>query len=97
MKRRNFIGSILLLITSCTATKNNTNNSRILNKPQKLRFAVTDVVDEEKLQRDRQPFRAALEEVLATKIEFFPVDSLTMAAAALQLSQVDLLSFPLWV
>ncbi|NEP84477.1 MAG: phosphate/phosphite/phosphonate ABC transporter substrate-binding protein [Okeania sp. SIO3B3] len=91
MKRRNFIGSILLFITSCTATKNNTNNSQIPNKPQKLRFAVTDVVDEEKLQRDYESFRAALEEVLATKIEFFPVDSLTMAAAALQLNQVDLL------
>ncbi|NEO58681.1 MAG: hypothetical protein F6K54_39960 [Okeania sp. SIO3B5] len=49
MKRRNFIGYTLLFITSCTATTNNTNNSQI---PEKLRFAVTEVVDEEKLRRD---------------------------------------------
>ncbi|WP_202220912.1 phosphate/phosphite/phosphonate ABC transporter substrate-binding protein [Okeania sp. KiyG1] len=88
MKRRNFIGYTLLFITSCTATTNNTNNSQI---PEKLRFAVTDVVDEEKLRRDYEPFRAALEEVLAKKIEFFPVESFAMAAAALELNQVDLL------
>ncbi len=91
MKRRNFIGYTLLFITSCSATTNNTNNSQIANKPEKLRFAVTDVVEEEKLKRDYETFRAALEEILATKIEFFPVDSFTMAAAALQLNQVDLL------
>lgn len=91
MKRRNFIGYTLLFITSCSATTNNTNNSEIGNKPEKLRFAVTDVVDEEKLRRDYQPFRAALEEVLGTKIEFFPVESYIAATAALQLNQVDLL------
>ncbi|NES68194.1 MAG: phosphate/phosphite/phosphonate ABC transporter substrate-binding protein [Okeania sp. SIO2D1] len=88
MKRRDFIGYLLLFITSCTATKNNTNNSQI---PEKLRFAVTDVINEEKLRRDYEPFRATLEKVLATKIEFFPVESFAMAAAALQLNQVDLL------
>lgn len=88
MKRRNFMGYTLLFMTSCTATTNNTNESQI---PQKLRFAVTDVVDEEKLQRDYEPFRAALEEVLAVKIDFFPVESFAMAAATLQLNQVDLL------
>ncbi|OZH54459.1 phosphonate ABC transporter substrate-binding protein, partial [Hydrocoleum sp. CS-953] len=88
MKRRNFIGYTLLFITSCSAT---TNNSKIENKPEKLRFAVTDVVEERKLKRDYEAFRAALEEVLATKIEFFPVESFAMAAAALQLNQVDLL------
>ncbi|MGK7919213.1 MAG: phosphate/phosphite/phosphonate ABC transporter substrate-binding protein [Trichodesmium sp.] len=89
MKRRNFIGYTLLLITSCSATTNN--NSQIANKPEKLRFAVTDVVEEEKLKRDYEQFRAALEKVLAIKIEFFPVNSFAMAAAAIQLNQVDLL------
>lgn len=88
MKRRNLISYILLFITSCTATTNNTNKSQ---RPEKLRFAVTDVINEEKLRRDYERFRAALEEVLATKIEFFPVESFAMAAAALQLNQVDLL------
>ncbi|MEM1171112.1 MAG: phosphate/phosphite/phosphonate ABC transporter substrate-binding protein [Cyanobacteria bacterium P01_H01_bin.35] len=84
MKRRHFIGYTLLLITSCSVTT-------IENKPEILRFAVTDVVEEEKLKLDYEAFRAALEKVLATKIEFFPVDSFGMAAAALQLNQVDLL------
>ncbi|NEQ41686.1 MAG: phosphate/phosphite/phosphonate ABC transporter substrate-binding protein [Okeania sp. SIO3I5] len=91
MKRRNFIGYTLLFITSCSATTNNTNNWEIENKPEILRLAVTDVVEAGKLERDYEAFRAALEAVLATKIEFFPVDSFAMAAAALQLNQVDLL------
>jgi len=91
MKRRNFIGYTLLFITSCSATTNNNKNSQIANKPEILRFAVTDVVEEGKLERDYEAFRAALEEVLVTKVEFFPVESFAMAAAALQLNQVDLL------
>ncbi len=90
MQRRNFILYTLLFITSCSAATNNTTNSQIANKPEKLRFAVTDVVDEEKLERDYEGFRAALEEVLGTKIEFFPVESYIAATAALQLNQVDL-------
>ncbi|MEM1171113.1 MAG: PhnD/SsuA/transferrin family substrate-binding protein [Cyanobacteria bacterium P01_H01_bin.35] len=90
MKRRNFIWYILLFITSCSATtNNNTASSKIANKPEILRFAVTDVVGEEKLS-DYEPFRVLLEEVLATKIEFFPVESYIAATAALQLHQVDL-------
>ncbi|WP_293139214.1 PhnD/SsuA/transferrin family substrate-binding protein [Okeania sp. SIO3I5] len=90
MKRRNFIGYTLLFITSCSATtNNNTTSSQITNKPEILRFAVTDVVGEEKLS-DYEQFRALLEEVLATKIEFFPVESYVAATAALQLNQVDL-------
>lgn len=95
MKRRNFLSYILLFIAGCTATTTdnydgNTTNLQTANKPEKLRFAVTDVVDAEKLRRDYEAFRAALETVLATKIEFFPVDSYTATAAALQLNQVDL-------
>ncbi|MDJ0515683.1 MAG: phosphate/phosphite/phosphonate ABC transporter substrate-binding protein [Trichodesmium sp. MO_231.B1] len=89
MKRRNFIEYTLLFITSCSAITNNTNNSEIGKKPEKLRFAVTDVVGKEKL-RDYEPFRAVLEKVLGTKIEFFPVESYIAATAALQLNQVDL-------
>ncbi|MGB3508111.1 MAG: phosphate/phosphite/phosphonate ABC transporter substrate-binding protein [Microcoleaceae cyanobacterium] len=91
MKRRNFIGYSLLFMAGCSATsKNSSTKEKTVNKPEKLRFAVTDVVDPEKLQRDYEPFRAALGEVLATTIEFFPVESFAMAAAALQLNQVDL-------
>ncbi|MDJ0557226.1 MAG: phosphate/phosphite/phosphonate ABC transporter substrate-binding protein [Microcoleaceae cyanobacterium MO_207.B10] len=88
MKRRNFMGYSLLFMAGCTATSNTSSTTN--NQPKKLRFAVTDIVDAEKLRRNYEPFRAALEEVLETTIEFFPVDSFAMAAAALQLNQVDL-------
>lgn len=88
MKRRNFIGYSLLFLAGCTATSNNSSTTD--NKPEKLRFAVTDVVDAEKLRRDYEAFRTALEEVLATKVELFPVESYIAAVAALQLNQVDL-------
>ena len=46
---------------------------------KKLRFAVRDVKRIEELQQDYEPLRKALEEVLETKIEFFPVDNYFLA------------------
>ncbi|MDJ0715054.1 MAG: PhnD/SsuA/transferrin family substrate-binding protein [Prochloraceae cyanobacterium] len=57
---------------------------------EKLRFAVTDVSGLEDLQRDYGRFKDALEEVLQTDIEFYPVDNFTAAAPALLQNQVDL-------
>ncbi|GAB4147673.1 MAG: hypothetical protein Fur0046_26010 [Cyanobacteria bacterium J069] len=57
---------------------------------QQLRFAVTDVHGLDELKEKYDPFRAALEAVLETSIEFFPVDDLLMAASALQADQLDL-------
>lgn len=89
MKRRNFISySLLLLASLTTVTLNLTFASA--QKPEKLRFAVTDVQGLEELQRDYEPFRDALAESLGTEIEFFPVADRTAAAVALQFDQVDI-------
>ncbi len=92
MLRRHFFWYLLLFVSSCTATTNNqrSNNNSLLKEKDKLLFAVSDVQGLEELQRDYGAFRTALEEVLQTKIEFFPVDNLVEATTVLQLGQVDL-------
>lgn len=58
--------------------------------PPKLTFAVTDAKGLEELQRDYEPFRVVLEDVLETKIEFFPVDNVLAAAPAMLDGTLDL-------
>ena len=88
MLRRHFFWYFLLFVASCTATQED--NSTSVQEKGKLLFAVSDVQGLEQLQRDYGPFRNALQEVLQTKIEFFPVNNFVEATTALQLSQVDL-------
>ncbi|MGK7903656.1 MAG: PhnD/SsuA/transferrin family substrate-binding protein [Hormoscilla sp.] len=93
IKRRNLIYYSLLFVAGCTVTTNNPNFRRedsAVQMPEKLRFAVTDVKGLDKLQQDYEPFRATLEEVLATKIEFFGVDNYFEAASALQVAKLDI-------
>ena len=93
MKRRNFLWYSLLFTAGCTAVadKQNSSYSTIAGRrPEKLRFAVTDLKGLEEVQREYGAFRIALEEVLETKIEFFPVENYIAAAPALQSNQVDL-------
>ncbi len=87
-KRRNFLSYSWLLVAGCTAKTNTSQSSLIM--PELLQLAVTDARGMEDLQRDYQPLRRALEELLATEIRFFPVDNNFAAAAALQSNQVDL-------
>lgn len=92
MFRRYFLGYLLLFIAGCTAVTNNprpNSNNSLLQQKEKLRFAVSDLKGIANWQRDYTPFRTALEEVLETKIEFVPIDSL-MEATALQLALVDM-------
>ncbi len=92
MLRRHFLWYLLLFASGCTAATNNqrSNNNSLLKEKDKLLFAVSDIQGLEELQDDYGPFRTALEEVLETKIEFFPVDDLVEATTALQLGLVDL-------
>ena len=93
MKRRNFIWSSLLFLASCTAITNNprkNSNNFGQIELEKIRLAITDVKGLEQLERDYDPFRLVLEEALATKIEFFPVENYIEAASALQLGLVEL-------
>ncbi|MEB3280529.1 MAG: PhnD/SsuA/transferrin family substrate-binding protein [Lyngbya sp.] len=91
MKRRHFLGYSLLFIAGCSTATPTRNNPLKRGKPELLRFTVTDVQGIEALTEDYGTFRQALEEVLQTKIDFFPVESYTAAAVALQSNQVDLL------
>ncbi|MFW6296390.1 MAG: PhnD/SsuA/transferrin family substrate-binding protein, partial [Halothece sp.] len=59
-------------------------------KPEKLRFTVTDLQKLEELERDFDPFRTMLSEILEIPIEFAPQESYVAAASALQLDQLDL-------
>lgn len=92
MQRRKFIWYSVLFTGSCTVA-NNTNiisNQSVDSAPKQLKFAVTDTKGLDELQRDYGAFRAALEDVLNIKINFFPVENFVAAAPALQLGQVDL-------
>ncbi|MEM1170737.1 MAG: PhnD/SsuA/transferrin family substrate-binding protein [Cyanobacteria bacterium P01_H01_bin.35] len=92
MLRRHFLWYLLLFASGCTAAINNqgSKNNSLLKEKDKLLFAVSDALGLKELQRDYEPFRMALEEVLETKIEFFPVDNFIEVATALQLGLVDL-------
>lgn len=93
MKRRNFLIYSLLFAGGCSASGRNSTNQadpRRLKPLEQLRFAVTDAKGTEDLERDYEPFRAALEDVLALPVKFFPVDDYFAAAAALQSDSVDL-------
>jgi phosphonate transport system substrate-binding protein len=55
-----------------------------------VRFAVTDVVGLETLQREWGPFQKALESRTGLKVAFFAVNNRTAAAEALRAKRVDL-------
>lgn len=91
MKRRHFLWYTLLWVAGCTAsTQTRSAKTSGVNAPEKLRFAVTDAIGTEALERDYGKFRQVLQEVLAIPVEFFPVNNMPGAASALQLNQVDL-------
>lgn len=93
LNRRNFFIYSLLFVTSCKRATNSTKegSSKIVgSRPDKLRFTVTDRKSLELLQRDYEPFRQALEQLLEKKIEFSPTENYIAAASALALDRVDL-------
>lgn len=89
MRRRNFLGYSVLFLAGCTTAGKFGSSSRI-SLPNKLHFAVTDAKGLEELQRDYEPFRSVLEEMLETKIEFFPVENVIAAAPAMLEGVLDL-------
>ena len=90
MKRRSLVKNAVLFslgiaITACSASQQAATD----RTPDTIKLAVTDVQGLEELQRDFEPFRAAMEEATGKSIEFFPVADRTAAAVALQSDQVD--------
>ncbi|WP_448562845.1 PhnD/SsuA/transferrin family substrate-binding protein [Trichothermofontia sp.] len=99
MQRRDFLWySILFIVSGCTAATTNLNKrapetrtpGTASSKPEKLRFAVSDVQGLEDLQKDYEALRLVLVDIFGMPVEFFPVDSYIAAASALQQNQVDL-------
>ncbi|MDJ0725309.1 MAG: PhnD/SsuA/transferrin family substrate-binding protein, partial [Prochloraceae cyanobacterium] len=91
MKRRNFITNSLLFLTGCTtATTTSDPEKKSPLQLKKLRFAITDTASLEELEQDYGQFRNDLQEVLKTKIEFYPVASYTAATPALLQNKLDL-------
>lgn len=89
MRRRDFLVSSFLFLASCTTVRKLDLSSKVAI-PQKLRFAVTDAKGLEELQRDYEPVRVILEDILETKIEFFPVNNVLAAAPAMLDGTLDL-------
>lgn len=92
MKRRQLLGFSLLFLAGCAGAVNNpteTGSSGDLGL-DRLRFAVTDVLDREKLEADYGPFRETLAGVLGIPVEFVLVDNMSAVASDLQLDRVDL-------
>ncbi|MDJ1181034.1 PhnD/SsuA/transferrin family substrate-binding protein [Roseofilum sp. BLCC_M91] len=95
MKRRYFLAFSLGLLVSCTA--NQTSDPSLSNRTPTenssvvpLKLAISDVQGLENLKRDYEPFRMALEDSLGRSVEFYPVQSYTQVASALQAGSVDL-------
>ncbi|MBZ8179470.1 phosphate/phosphite/phosphonate ABC transporter substrate-binding protein [Oscillatoria salina] len=92
MKRRKFIWYSLLAIAGCSGanTTNNQTDNSVVSEPTTLRFAVTDVKGLELLTQEYEEFRQKIAEILNKEIVFFPVETYTGAAIALQENQVEL-------
>ncbi|MEC4984272.1 MAG: phosphate/phosphite/phosphonate ABC transporter substrate-binding protein [Oscillatoria sp. PMC 1068.18] len=88
MKRRKFIWYSLLAIAGCSGAK--TNNKSAVSEPETLKFAVTDVQGLDTLTQEYEEFRQKLANIFDKKVEFFPVESYTAAALALQKNQIEL-------
>lgn len=91
MKRRNFIGYGLLLLSGCTVTTTTTSTaSSTINRPTQLRFAVTDISGLDELQQNYEAFRTLLEEITDIPVSFYPVPNYSAAAPALLANDLDL-------
>lgn len=90
MKRRDFLSYSLLFLAGCSAPITLSKEKKSVYKPDKLRFAVTDVLGLEELEKNYGQFKNSLQEILETNIEFYPVGNYTAATPALLQNQVDL-------
>jgi len=95
MKRRYFFAFSLGLLASCAANQTSDSTSSNSTPTENssvapLKLAISDVQGLEELERDYEPFRVDLEESLQRTIEFYPVETYTQVASALQAGTVDL-------
>ncbi|MEC4802918.1 MAG: PhnD/SsuA/transferrin family substrate-binding protein [Jaaginema sp. PMC 1079.18] len=89
MQRRSFLFYAALFVAGCSAGKVSDNASKTEIIPAKIRLAITDAINAELLAQ-YEPFRQELARLVGSEVEFFPVESYTAAAIALQKSDVDI-------
>ncbi|MEM9542050.1 MAG: PhnD/SsuA/transferrin family substrate-binding protein [Cyanobacteria bacterium P01_E01_bin.42] len=99
MKLKNLLVLSVLVLIACTPTERNSSGNSsgssslepIASCPEELRFTVTDVEGEERLQAEFGSFQTALEDVLGVPVTLVPLDrSYVSAAPALMFDLVDL-------
>jgi phosphonate transport system substrate-binding protein len=90
IKRRNFLWYSLLFTMGCVKTANPNPTKSITTLSRKLKFAVTDINNIEKLQQDFGEFHKILAEVLGVEIELFNVENYTSAASSMLSGELDL-------
>ena len=89
-KRRAFLTYSALFLGSCAFAQTATSERSIqVNRPEKLRFAVTDLSGPDELEQDFGMFRQTLEEVLDLPVEFYPVENYSAAAPALLANELE--------
>lgn len=90
LNRRAFLSYSLLFLGGCTvAQTTNAVSTSQMNRPSRLRFAVTDISGADELEQDFGSFRQALEMALGLPVEFFPVETFLDAAPALLANELD--------
>ncbi|MEO1347250.1 MAG: PhnD/SsuA/transferrin family substrate-binding protein [Cyanobacteria bacterium J06635_15] len=91
LKRRHFVTYSLFFLGGCTfaqtAGRQSTNQD---NRPERLKFAVTDINGLDQLEQDFGAFGQALSELLDIPIELYPVENYSAAAPALLANELDL-------
>mgnify|MGYP001796202207 CR=1 FL=1 len=90
LKRRAFLGYGTLALASCSVVQplRSSSPSEAI-RPDRLRFAVTDLSGLGALQQDFGAFREALADRLALPVEFFPVENYSAAAPAMLANELD--------
>jgi phosphonate transport system substrate-binding protein len=89
LKRRHFLTYSLLFLGSCAFSRLDSGPSQRLDRPDLIRFAVTDLKGASTLEQDFGTFRQALEQVLQIPVQFFPVENYLAAAPALLANELD--------
>ncbi|MGP1373855.1 MAG: PhnD/SsuA/transferrin family substrate-binding protein [Almyronema sp.] len=90
LRRRPFLIYSLLFLGGCTLSKTTASRSEAdAPRPERLRFAVTDLSGLDKLEQDFGSFRQALADVLKMPVEFYPVENYSAAAPALLANELD--------
>ena len=89
MSARGVIANAMAVLIAATMAVGCSSESSEQAQPGTLRMAVTDLTGLEELQREFGAFKDEFEKQSGLKLDFFPVNDRTAAAAALQADRVD--------